>query len=365
MKRKNNWQIWIVLFICILFMVSLLAACSSSNKEKSVEQQDTETSVSTTNAEEPAQEEDIPVRLVAMATGTPALMSNVWKEAGIDKKYGIDVQVIPIANGAEQWTQIRGGAGDIGVANWLDIFRQNKAGLKIHIFGFGYNYDDPIVTLATSSYHGLGDLKDIKIGLNSANSLPILLYRAAGLRAFGIDIIKGNTYVEAAPNLLPELLKKGDLDATYTFRSLVDRAMAEGDIREVCNLGDVMKAGGYDIPICLYYVSDEWVEKYGQDALARLSASLMDLNEHLCTKDTGWKKAADSVKMDTSELLAKFMEVRRPYLVSNLSEGSIPKIQAVLDDLVTLVGGDVVGIKKVDESLFNFDAINAGKSLLK
>jgi NitT/TauT family transport system substrate-binding protein len=163
----------------------------------------------------------IPVRMVALGTGLPFLITTAWKELGYDKKHGFDLQVEQTGNLSNQWIAVRSNSADLVLGNFLDVLRQQKAGLKLQIFQFCYNYDDPIVTLTAKPYAKLADLKGASVGVTRSIFMPVLLYRTAGKKAYGVDFAQEAKISEASPSLLPQMLRTGQLDATYSFRSLV------------------------------------------------------------------------------------------------------------------------------------------------
>jgi ABC-type nitrate/sulfonate/bicarbonate transport system substrate-binding protein len=156
----------------------------------------------------------IPVRVMALGVGFPLLLMSAWQEADVGQKYGIDLRVKTVANLTEQWTGIRSGSIDMVMGNFLDLLRQRQAGLRVTAFQFCYNYDDPIVTLPDKPYRTLGDLRGTRVGVTNVTELPVLLYRVAGLKAYHFDIIRDAQIVQASPSLLPQMLLRGQLDAT-------------------------------------------------------------------------------------------------------------------------------------------------------
>ena len=298
----------------------------------------------------------IPVRMVALGTGLPFLITSAWKELGFDKKHGFELQVEPTGNLSNQWISLRSGSADLVMGNFLDVLRQHKAGVKMQAFQFGYNYDDPIVTLAGKPYARLADLKGVPVGVTRTTFLPVLLYRTAGKKAFGVDFVQEAKILEASPTLLPQMLRTGQVEVTYTLRSLVFEEILQGKIKEIINLNDILRQAGWDVALTLFVVSDAWREKHGPQAVRKLAAALADLNQALRTQMAGWDAYATLAKIDPKNRAAH-REITRRSLMSNFGPQNLKPMQEILDAMNAMAGSDIVGVTKADPAAFDFKSM--------
>lgn len=298
----------------------------------------------------------IPVRIMALGVGFPFLMTSAWKEADFDKKHGFALQVEAVGNLSGQWNAMRAGSADLIMGNFLDVLRQHAAGLKARAFQFCYNYSDPIVTMADKPYKKLGDLKGASVGITKATFLPILLYRVAGKKAYGFDSTADAKISEASPSLLPEMLRTGKLDATYSFHSLVFNDLAEGRMREVANLSQVLGDAGWNLAMTLFVLSDDWRAKHGEAAAARLAHALADLNAVLRTKDAGWDAYAATARVPEPQKGA-FKSTFRQLLASNFGPGNLKPMQEIVDAMTAAAGAPIVGVSKADPAAFDFKSM--------
>ncbi|MGE0703472.1 MAG: ABC transporter substrate-binding protein [Vicinamibacterales bacterium] len=301
-------------------------------------------------------QEALTVRMMSLGTGIPFLITSAWKELGLDKKHGIELKVEHTGNLSGQWIAVRNGAADMVLGNFLDILRQHKAGLKIQAFQFCYNYDDPIVTLAGKPYAKLADLKGVQVGVTRSTFQPVLLYRIAGKKAYGFDFVQEAKVSEASPSLLPQMLRSGQLEVTYSFRSLVFDDLLKKRAKEVANLKQVLDDAGWNIPLTLYVLSDAWREKAGPQGVRKLAAALADLNQALRTQNAGWDAYATLAKVDPADRAA-FRETFRRSLVPNYGPQNMAPLQEMLDAIVALVGPEVAGVTKVDPAAFDFKSM--------
>lgn len=307
----------------------------------------------------PASAQAVPrltVRMMALGTGIPFLVTSAWKELDFDKKHNIELKVEATGNLSGQWIAMRSGSADLVLGNFLDVLRQHKAGLRIQTFQFCYNYDDPIVTLAGKPYNKLSDLKGVTVGVTRTTFLPVLLYRVAGKKAYGTDFVQEAKIAEASPSLLPQMLRSGQLEVTYSFRSLVFEDLLQKKAKEVANLNQVLNDAGWSIPLTNYVLADQWREKAGPQGVKRLATALADLNLALRTQNAGWDAYAALAKVDAKDKAA-FQETFRKALVSNYTPESLHKMQEMLDAMVALVGAEIVGVTKVDPAAFDFKSL--------
>lgn len=298
----------------------------------------------------------IPVRLMALGVGFPFLMTSAWKEAEFDKKYGFNLQVEAIGNLSGQWNALRSGSFDLVMGNFLDVLRQHKEGLKARAFQFCYNYSDPIVTTAAKPYMKLADLKGASVGVTKVTFLPVLLYRVAGKKAYGFDLVADAKISEASPSLLPEMLRTGKLDATYTLHSLVFGDLVQNKMREIANLSQVLSDAGWNLAMTLYVLSDDWRARFGEDAARRLAHALGDLNEMLRTKDAGWDAYAATARIEPAHKEA-FKATFRKLLIPNFGPKNLEPMQEILDAMIAAAGAPIVGADKADPAAFDFKSM--------
>jgi ABC-type nitrate/sulfonate/bicarbonate transport system substrate-binding protein len=297
--------------------------------------------------------EPIPIRMMALGVGFPFLMTSGWKEGGFDKKFGFDLTVQESGNLTGQWNVLRAGDVDLVMGNVLDILRNHKAGVRAKAFHFGYNFGDPIVTNVDKPYRKLNDLKGASVGITRATVLPILLYRVAGKKAYNFDLVTETKIAEASPSLLPEMLRSGKLDATYSLQSLVFQDIAENRVREVASLPHVLTDAGWDLAMNMFVISDAWRAKHGDEAVKRLAQALRELNHMLRTTDVGWDAYASTSRV-TERHKPAFKETFRKLLVPNFGAQNLKSAQEIIEAMIAAAGEPIVGVTKADPAAFDF-----------
>jgi ABC-type nitrate/sulfonate/bicarbonate transport system substrate-binding protein len=93
------------------------------------------------------------------------------QQAGLDKKYGINIEIIDFAAPGQQYNMFRSGAADIAGGNFIDLLRQRKGGNAIQaIHGF-QGYNNAFVVRPNSSVKAFADLR---AGRSARSARPFL-----------------------------------------------------------------------------------------------------------------------------------------------------------------------------------------------
>ena len=162
----------------------------------------------------------IAVRIAAIGSGGQDEVPFAIQKYGLDKKYGLAMQLIDFAVPGQQYTMLRSDAIDVAAGNFVDLLRQRKAGNKIAAFQSFQTYSNLIVTKPQSPIKTFADLRGKKVGEFGTAFLDWLIIRAAGQRAYNLDLEKEASPIQGAPPLLNQFLARGDVDATLQFSTL-------------------------------------------------------------------------------------------------------------------------------------------------
>ncbi|HVV92078.1 MAG TPA: ABC transporter substrate-binding protein [Hyphomicrobiales bacterium] len=300
----------------------------------------------------------VPVRIGIIGSSGQAEVTEAIKEFGIDKKYGLDVQAVDYAQPGQQYTLFRGHTIDVAAAgNFVDVLRQRKAGLKLRAFHGYQGYGNQIVVKADSPIKAFTDLKGKKVGEFGPTFLDWLIVRAAGKKAYGIDLQNDATLVQGSPPLLNQFLARGQVDATLQFISLTMGPLLRGEQRVVTDLPSLMRAADFD-PQSFYvvWIVDEAWSNAHPGALAKLDAVLDEAYEKLKTDDAIWTSLAAKVNIHDSKLAAAYRDTERRLDNPPYKASLIAPTQKLLDALVAISGEKAVGVTKVDPDAFWFPA---------
>lgn len=304
-----------------------------------------------------ASEPLIPVRLAVIGSSGQGEVPQAIKKYRIDKKHGIDVQVIDFAAPGQQYTMFRSGAIDVAAGNFIDLLRQRSAGSKLKAFRGFQRYNNRIVVKADSPIKTFQDLKGKKVGQFGTTFLDWLIVRAAGKKAHDIDLQNDADLVQGAPPLLNQLLGRGELDAALQFSSLTYGPLARGEQRVVVDVPGIMSAAGLN-PEAFYLqwiVSEQWLNAHS-DALSRLDAVFAEAYEKLQSDDEIWEPLAKAIRITDPAVAHTYRDSARRIQNPSYNAQLIEPTQTLVDALVAIAGESAVGIKTVDPEAFAFPA---------
>jgi len=307
----------------------------------------------------------VKVRWGTILNASQSYIPIVIRDRGLDKKYGLQLEINALSNTGQQWSGLRSGDFDVTSGSVLDLLRQRKAGLKAKAFAGFMGMSNPIVAPANKPYKGIADLKGARVGTPSRTLFAWMIYRATGLKSDGVDIDKiAGQVTESAPALMLQLMNKGDLDASVEFSSLLYEPLSKGKLKQVLDLPDVLSKAGFDSDsfYLLWMVSETWAEK-NPDALPRLAAAIADANDILQTDDSVWPALAKSSGVEDQSLVPLFMKMTRNELKTNYSQAKLEPTQKLMTAIAGVVGEEALGASTVDPAAFDFIAVEKAMSI--
>ena len=143
--------------------------------------------------------DEIPIRIGVIKSGGQADVTYVIQQFGIDKKHGLTVQQVELSAPGQQYVMLRADTIDAAPGTFVDLMRQRKAGVGLRAFHGRQRYNNLIVTKPNSAIQNFSDLKGKKVGNYGTTFLDWLIVRAAGKRAFGIDLERDATPIAGSP----------------------------------------------------------------------------------------------------------------------------------------------------------------------
>ncbi|MGH7774065.1 MAG: ABC transporter substrate-binding protein, partial [Candidatus Binatia bacterium] len=162
----------------------------------------------------------------------------VAKDLGIFERYGLDVELVPMAGGAAILEALSSGSVDIGFANLASaVFYEERVGKLQRLAGGTFmnaQYSEAgLVVLNDSRIRNLTDLRGKTIAVNSVRNIVDLAVLRA-LRNQGIRSSEVRLVEMPFPNMEAALRAK-KIDAAALPEPLLTKAMAGGGLT---NLGD-------------------------------------------------------------------------------------------------------------------------------
>ncbi len=209
------------------------------------------------------------IRLAVLKYGTVNWELNVIKHHGLDRKAGIALDVVALAN--KDATTIALNAGDVNmiVTDWIWVSRQRDAGED---FTF-VPYSEAAGSVMVHPDSGIDSLADLRGKMMGVAGSPLdkswLLLRAYTIKVEGVDIGKTVRPAYAAPPLLNEKFRQGELDSVLNYWNYTARLRA-AKMTELIKVQDLLPALGVPgrLPLIGYVFRESWAE----DNLAAVKA---------------------------------------------------------------------------------------------
>jgi NitT/TauT family transport system substrate-binding protein len=296
----------------------------------------------------------IPIRFAVIGSSGQSEVPYAIQRHGLDRAHGLALEVVDFAAPGQQYMLYRSDSIDVSAGNFVDLLRQRKSGVALQAFHGFQRYDNRIVTKPASAIRRFGDLRGKRVGEFGATFLDWLVIRAAGTRAFGLDLERDAMLVQGSPPLLNQFLDRDELDATLQFSTLTFEPVAHGRQRVVTDLPGLMRAAGFNTD-CFYvqwHVAEKWTNAH-PGAVARLDAMVADAYAALRRDDALWPVLGERVRITDPAIVAAYRSDARRIDDPPYRRDLLAPTQRLLDALVA-VAGDAVGVTVLDPAAYLF-----------
>lgn len=242
-----------------------------------------------------------PVKVGLLKFGTVNWEIKAMKAAGLDIANDIEVTVVPFASGDASELAIQGGEVDVIVSDWLWVSRMRAIGKDLTFAPYSSSVGS-IMVAEDSPVKTLGDLKGKKLGVAGG---PLdkswLLLQGMAKQEFGLNLAAENEIVFAAPPLLAEKTREGELDAMLNYWHYCARLNAVG-FRYLVSAEDAANALGASGPVSAigYVFSEAWAEKNPEAAKGFISASRAT-KQLLKESDAEWVRLGETKAIKDKE----------------------------------------------------------------
>ena len=235
-------------------------------------------------------QKELNVRLAVLKFGTVNWELNVIKHHELDKHSGLVLDVVGLAN--KNATSIALNAGDVDmiVTDWIWTSRQRHTGADYTFVPYS-EAAGSVMVRPGSGIERLEDLRGKRIGVaGSPIDKSWLLLRAYSFETIGEDLGKITRPAYAAPPLLNEKFRQGELDAVLNYWNYTARLRAAGMI-ELIKVQDLLPALGVPgrLPLIGYVFSEAWAEENPEAVRAFFEAS-SSAREIMMQSDEEWER---------------------------------------------------------------------------
>ncbi len=301
----------------------------------------------------------VPVRLTSVRFGSVSWLIETIRNEGIDKKYGIDLQVIEVANNSAAPIALLSGEADIIISDWTWAMRQRSKGQDFKFASYSSALGSLMVP-KDSPIKSLADLEGKKIGVaGSGIDKSWILLSAYSRRLLGKDkdIAKTSDTIFGAAPLITEEFRSGRLDACLNFWTYAARLEGEG-AREIIRMSDIIKA--LDIspppPLVGFIWSEKAVTKRGVP-IDLFLAAVNDANAVLAKSEEAWVRLRPLVKPATDEEFSAIKAYFRSGITEPWGAAETSAAEKLTNLLIELGDEELVGDgTRFDANLFHIKA---------
>jgi NitT/TauT family transport system substrate-binding protein len=297
------------------------------------------------------------VRLATVKFGSVNWLVDTIKAEGFDKKHGVEITTVEVANNQAGPVALMSGDADVIVSDWTWALRQRAKGDDLQFSSYSSALGSVMVP-KDSPITSLADLQGKKIGVaGTAIDKSWILLRAYARKTLGKDITEIAEPVFGAPPLITEEFKNGHLDACLNFWTFAAR-LAGGGARQLLSMSDVLKA--LDVAPAPPLVGFVWSAKAVKDKqvpVEGLLAAARDANAVLAKSDPAWERLRPLVKPATEEEFAAIKAYFRSGITAPWAAAETASAEKLTKLLIELGDTELVGDgTRFDANLFHISA---------
>ena len=284
-----------------------------------------------------------PLKVGVLKFGTVNWELDVIKAHGLDRQEGFTLEIQPFAGNDAADVALMGGAVDAIVEDWLFVSRQRGVGELLTFVPYSSNVG-AVMVKEGAPIGALADLKGKRLGVAGG---PLdkswLMLQAYARSKEGIDLATVVEPVYAAPPLLSEKLKSGELAAILTYWHFGARLEPEG-YKRLLGIGEVQEALGVpaSVPQLGYIFKEGWAEQHATLVAAFVRASRA-AKTIMQTSDAEWQRLMPLTRADNAAQLDAFMRRYREGIVEHWGEEQRAQAAQLYAVLAKLGGSELVG----------------------
>lgn len=296
----------------------------------------------------------VPVRLTSVKFGSVSWLIDTMRAEGIDKKHGLDLEVVEVANNAAAPIALLSGSADVIVSDWTWALRQRARGDDLKFAPYSAALGSLMVP-KDSPIKSFADLVGKKIGVAGTGiDKSWILLRAYSRKVIGKDIANVADPVFGAAPLVTAEFRSGRLDAVLNFWTYAARLRADG-AREVLSMSDVVKGLGVSpTPALVGFI---WSEKAVADRSVPvdvLLSAVADANGVLARSDAAWERLRPLIKPVSDAELVAIRDYYRSGITGAWGPAETSAAEKLTNLLIELGDAELVGDgTRFDQNLFH------------
>jgi NitT/TauT family transport system substrate-binding protein len=295
-----------------------------------------------------------PVRLTSVKFGSVSWLIETIRDEGIDKKLGLDLRIVEVANNPAAPVALLSGAADVIVSDWTWALRQRARGYDLKFAPYSAALGSVMIA-KDSPIKSLGDLDGKRIAVAGTGiDKSWILLRAYSRKTLGKDIAEFAEPVFGAAPLVAEEFKNGRVDAVLNFWTYAARLKAEG-AHELLTMADVIKGMGVTpTPALVGFI---WFDKKVREnhvPVDKLLAAVAQANAVLASSDSAWQRLRPLIKPASDAELVAIRDYYRSGITGSWGVADTAAAEKLTKLLIELGDTELVGDgTHFDQNLFH------------
>lgn len=294
------------------------------------------------------------MRLATVKYGSLNWLVQTILRNGLDKKAGLKLDILEVANNQGGPVALLSDEADIVVSDWTWAMRQRSLGENL-LFS---PYSQTLGAVMVHNGSGIAKLQDFKgkrLGVaGSSIDKSWLLLRAYTEKVTGTDMAELAEPLFGSPPLLSEEFRSRRLDGVLNFWTYTARLIGEGHTKLI-GMEDIL--AGLDISPVPSLVGFVWKKKIEESKSEQIN-SFFDVvregNKILATSDAAWDDIRDLVRPKSDAEFAAIKAAYRSGIPGGWTPDQTASAQRLFELLVRLGDQKLVGHDtKFDPELFH------------
>jgi NitT/TauT family transport system substrate-binding protein len=298
-----------------------------------------------------------PLRLASVKFGSLSWVIATIRALELDKKAGLEVEVIDVASNQAGPVALLGGGADVIVSDWTWAMRQRALGEKLKFAPYSSALG-AVVVPEKSEITGIAGLEGKTLGVaGSAIDKSWLLLRAYSKKMLGRDMAQyANPSFGAAP-LLAEEIRSGRIDAVLNFWTYAARLTGSG-YKEILTIDGALKDLGIDpIPSLVGFIWKEEYEAAHGGEITKLLGIVEEANAVLTEDDGAWERLRPLVKPASDGEFRSIIASYRSGIPKPFGDAEVKSAQKLMQVLVETGDAELMGHgTEFDPKLFHHAA---------
>lgn len=297
------------------------------------------------------------VRLTSVKSGSVSWLIDTIKAEGIDKKRGLELEVLNVANNTAAPVALLSGDADVIISDWTWALRQRARGDDLKFAPYSSALGCLMVP-KDSPVKSLADLAGKKIGVAGTGiDKSWILLRAYSRKVLGKDIASIAEPVFGAAPLVTEEFRNSRLDAVLDFWTFAARLKADG-ARELLTMAHVIEEMGISpTPALVGFIWSEKAAKEKAIPIETLLAAANDANAVLAKSDAAWERLRPLIKPASDAELSAIKDYYRSGITNTWGAPETAAAEKLTNLLIQLGDTELVGDgTRFDQKLFHTSA---------